>query len=199
MISNELIADKIEEVIGRMFTEFRNVEPNASEYSLFHDSKKHTSWFILIFFADIYQLKEGLKNGICFQIHSFLLGELEKINEISDVGRVIFFESGNRPIEKNDIDILFGNLLKKIAGLQKTANKTDIKICGICGHDFDKHQMLFNNESGKVDMTTVGWMICPEENCNCFQTWNTNLKPDYDLKDENKENGFKRLIKKMFN
>ena len=186
MIDSELIADKIEEVIGRMFTEFRSFEPKVSEYSIFYDPKKHTSWFILIFFADISQLRAGLKSGVCYHIHSFLLSELDKVAEISNIGRSIFFESGNRPTEKNEIDNLFGKLLVKMEGLQMTAGKADVKICGGCGHDFEKHQMLFLNESGKVDITTEGWMMCPEENCNCFGTWGTNFTA-YDKLNDNKD------------
>jgi hypothetical protein len=197
-MNNELIADKIEEVIGKMITQFSSFNPKSSEYIIFHNPKRHTSWFIVIFFADINQLRDALKSGVCYLIHSFLLSELNKIDEISNIGRSIFFESGKRPVEKEEIGNLFGKILVKVEGLQMTAGKADVKICGSCRHDFDKHQMLFLNESGKIDITTEGWMICPEEGCNCFGTWNANFKSDNDLKVEDKKYGLKGLINKMF-
>jgi len=198
MIDNEIIADKIEEVIGRMFSKFSSFEPKPSQYSIFYNPKKHASWFILIFFADIYQLRDGLKSGACYQIHSFLTSELNKDDEISNTGRSIFFESGNRPIEKTEIDNLFEKLLVKMEGLQMTVGKSDVKICGSCGHDFDKHQMLFLNDSGNIDITTEGWMICPEENCNCFGTWDTNFNTNDKLNESKKENRIKQAFKKIF-
>jgi hypothetical protein len=72
MYNNELIADKIEEVIGRMVVNFESYNPRSSEYLIFYDPKKPTSWLILIFFADYIQLNEGLKNGVCYQICSYL-------------------------------------------------------------------------------------------------------------------------------
>jgi hypothetical protein len=126
LIDSELIADKIEEVIERMFREFRSFEPKASEYSIFYNPKKHASWFVLIFFADTNQLRDGLKSGVCYHIHSFLLSELNKIDEISNIDRSIFFESGKRPIEKEEIDNLFEKLLVKMEGLQMTVGKANV-------------------------------------------------------------------------
>jgi len=174
-MNNELIADKLEEVIGRMLTHFKTLNPKPSEYSILYNPQKHASWFILIFFADINQLRDGLKSGACYQIHSFMLDELSKIGEISDVDRSIFFESGNRPNEKADIVNLYGKLLDKLEGLSKTTDKANIKTCGGCGHNFDEHQLL----CFRIDETTPptdGWMMCPEENCNCFLTWGANYK-----------------------
>jgi hypothetical protein len=56
--------------------------------------------------------------------------------------------------------------------------------------------MLSN--SPNIDITTEGWIMCPEENCNCFQTWSVNYNADNNLKDENKENKLKRVFKRLF-
>lgn len=195
MINNELIADKIEEVIKEMCMEFGAIEPKTSEYLILHNPKKQASWFIVIFFANINQLKDGLKNGVCYQIHSYILDNLNKIDDISNIDRTIFFESGNRPIEKKDIESLFGKLVNKMEGLQKDTGKTNLQICGGCGHNFDNHQLMCYRKD-EDSAPTEGWMICPEENCNCFQTWSANYK---DLKVENrKENRFKRVFKNLF-
>lgn len=178
MNNNELIADKFEEVIGRMFVNFESFYPKASEYSIFFNPQKHPSWFILIFFADFDQLKDGIKNGVCYQIYTYLNAEFKKAIGISDISWTIFFESGNRPVEKSDIDNLFNKLIGKMEGIQMNAGKKDIDKCGFCSHDFNKHQLLLDNVNGKIDTTTEGWLMCPEEDCNCFGTWSVNSKTE---------------------
>jgi hypothetical protein len=176
MTDNELIADKIEKVVGQIFTEFGSVVPTASEYSILYNPHKHASWFIVIYFSDTTQLRDGLKNEVCYQMHSYLLAQIDMIG--LKIGLAIFFDYGHQPTEKSDIDNLYRTLLSKMEGLQKTYGKADVKICGSCGHDFDKHQLLCTGMNGKVDITTEGWMICPEDNCNCFSTWSINYKAE---------------------
>ncbi|MFA7209023.1 MAG: hypothetical protein WC120_01935 [Parcubacteria group bacterium] len=192
MISSKLIADKIEAVIKKMFVELGTSEIGVSEYSLLYDPKKHSSWFIVIFFSDKNQLKVGLRSGICHVIHSYLSNGLNEIEEISNINRLISFESGKCPKEKQSADNLFVKSLARMHGLQKEEQnagslfnkllagtgwlrkifgESNVKTCGMCGHDFKKHEMLFDGKSGKLDRATEGWTICPEENCNCFQTW----------------------------
>ena len=175
-MNNNGIADRIEEIIRRMFLIFRELKPNSTEYSLFYDPKKDSAWYILIFFADNNQLKEAIKNGVCFHIHSFLANEL-KDSEISHVENIIYFESGNRPTEELEIDNLFEKLLEKTESLRKNAEKTNVTDCGCCGHDFDKHQLMtYQKDFGNT--TAEGWIMCPEENCNCFLTWGTNYSQE---------------------
>jgi len=175
MNNNELIADRVDEIIAGMFAHFRSFAAGATEYSMFYNPGRHASWFIMIFFADKNQLREALKNGICYQIHNYLSNELDNAAETSTIKRSISFEPGNRPKEQIDIDNLFESLAKKQETLVKGIDKSITGECGSCGHDFDKHQLLCNL---KEDSTTPteGWIICPQEECNCFQTWGTNYK-----------------------
>ena len=175
MNDNNLTADKIEEVIGRMFAHFRSIDSGVTEYSMFYNKRMHASWFILIFFADKNNLRNGLKNGICYQIHTYLSKELDKFPETANIVRSISFEGGRRPEEKIEIDNLFEHLVKKQEALSKTANKVNIAECSNCGHDFNKHELLCSlNEDSATP--TEGWIICPDEDCNCFQTWSANYK-----------------------
>jgi len=192
-MNNDLIADKIEEVIGLMFSNFRSLEVGPTEYSLFYDPNKHTSWFIVIYFADSSKLKDAIKQGICYQVYSYLLSEFNTIPEISKIDKSISFEYGNRPAEKMEIENALRQLIAKLKSQQKVAGKTDIKICGTCGHDFDKHQLLCNLADEKTT-PTEGWIMCPEENCNCFQTWGTNYK----IEDAKTTSKFRRLFKNIF-
>jgi hypothetical protein len=194
MNSNDLIADKIEEVIGRMFANFRSLEIGPTEYSMFYDPNKHASWFIVIYFADSRKLKDAIKQGVCYQVYSYLLNELNNVHEIFKIDKSITFEYGNRPAEKMDIENALRQLIAKLKSQHKVAAKRGNKICGMCGHDFDKHQLLCNLTDNKVP-PTEGWIMCPEENCNCFQTWGANYKTE-NTKTTSKFNQlFKRLFK----
>ena len=193
-MNNDLIADKIEEAIGQMFLDFRSQELGPTEYSIFYNPQKQSSWFIVIYFTDNNTLKTAIKQGTCYQIHSFLLNEINKVPDIAKIDKSIFFEFGNRPSEKLDIENVLEQLNAKMNSLQKVAGKSDIKICGSCGHDFDKHQLMCNLIDDKATPTN-GWIMCPEENCNCFQTWGTNYKTE-DAKPTSKLGGlFKNLFK----
>ena len=175
MNNSDRIADKIEEIIGRMFAHFRSFDSGVTQYSILYYPRRHVSWFILIFFADKNNLRNGLMNGTCYRIYNYLINELNNIAETSNIERSISFESGNRPEEQGDIDNLFELLLKRQESLKNVANKENIRECGNCEHAFDKHQLLCNlNENNATP--TEGWIICPEENCNCFQTWSADYE-----------------------
>jgi hypothetical protein len=192
-MNNDSIADKIEEAIGQMFTNFRSQELGPSEYSIFYNPEKYSSWFIVIYFADSNKLRTGMMQGICYQIYSYLLNELNRLREVSKIDKSISFEFGKRPTEKLDIENALGQLIAKTKSQTKVAGKPNIKICGICGHDFDKHQLLCNLLEDKTT-PTEGWIMCPEENCTCFQTWSAN----YNAKDAKPQNKFGQLFKSLF-
>jgi hypothetical protein len=175
MNNNERIADRIEEIISRMFEYFRSVESGATQYSVFYNPKKRASWFIIIFFGDKECLRNGLENGICYQIYNYISNELNKAVETSNIERSIFFELGNRPENQSEIDNLFELLLKRQESLNAVANKENIGECANCGHNFDKHQLLCNLQEDNTT-PTEGWIICPEDDCNCFQTWSADYK-----------------------
>ncbi len=177
MSKPEVIADKIEEVIGQMFAASKSLDPKPSEYSIFYNPKKHASWFIVIFFADSNLLKKGITNGVCYQVYTYLQDEFNSADEISTIDRTIYFEPENRPFEKDDIDNLFERLIARYQAQMKVAGKEDIKECGSCGHDFNKHELACN--LSEDDGTPIeGWIMCPEENCTCFQTWSADYRAE---------------------
>lgn len=166
--SNELIGDKIEEAIIGLWSDFSSLDPQVSEYALLYNPHKSDSWFIVLYFADHAQLKKGLKHGTCYQVNSYLSFVLDKADELSDIARTIFFESGSRPADKSGRDNLYDKLLNRSEQFGKLED--DNKICRICGHSFDAHQLSgFTREGAKTP--TEGWMTCPEEDCDCFRTW----------------------------
>ncbi len=180
MNKNELIADRIEEVIGQVFASFRSMDMDSgpTEYSLFYNPGKSAMWFILLFFKDSNQLKNNIKDGTCYRIFSFVQDALEKTPETSKMSRSIHFEAGNRPIAQTEIDHLYDKLLAKDNSALESSGKTDLKTCTHCGHDFDSHQLLVENADEVINSATQGWMMCPEENCHCFSTWSFNANPE---------------------
>jgi len=193
MNTSESIADRIEEVIGDMFAAFRPYESGATEYCMFYDPKKHSSWLIVIFFSDKNDLTRSLKDGICYQIHKYIKEGLDNHLETTNIKSTIFFEPGHRPVEQEKANDLFNSLLKKIQGPKDPVAFGDKKMCGYCGHDLDNHELLFNKKSEEINMPTEGWIACPAEGCNCFQTWSANYKPDQQTEQEPKKSKFNFL------
>ena len=191
--NNDFIADKIEEAIGQMLSNFNTQEMGPTEYSIFFNPKKYSYWFIVIYFVDNNTLRKVMKQGVCYQIHSYLLNKFNSIPEISNIDKSISFEFGKRPTDMMDIENALSQLIMKMNSLLKVAGKTDNKICSNCGHDFDKHELMCNLGE---DMTTPteGWIMCPEENCNCFLTWGANYK----MENNKTTTKIGRLFKKIF-
>jgi predicted Zn-ribbon and HTH transcriptional regulator len=173
MSLNESIADKIEEGIGKMFHAFSKYEPKISEYSLYYDSKKYPSWFIELFFSKSKHLNEALENGTCYDIHRYLTSELDNVAELRDVNIIIYFEFGNRPTNETVYLEHYEKLVEKTQRQTEPNIEIDSSICKSCGHNFDKHQ-LKGNIKEETNALKEGWIICPEENCNCFLTWDAN-------------------------
>lgn len=177
MSQSELIADRIEEAISRMFYSFSEYDPKVSEYSIYYDPKKHSSWFIELYFSDNNQLGTAIDNGTCYEVQDYLYNDFDNLNELKSVERQIYFESGNRPANEVEYHIRHHSLIEKSKYLTKSNNEVDPKICHCCGHDFDKHQLKgFTNE--ETNTLTKGWITCPVENCNCFLTWGVNYNED---------------------
>lgn len=174
-MNDELIADKIEETIRRMFINVGSLEPGPGEYSIFYNPQKRPLWFIVIYFKDSKTLKAAIENGVCYWIHCFLLNELNAIPELYEIDKSVCFEFGNQPVEIPEIERAHEGLIAKMDSLQQAAGQAKIEVCGSCGHDFSKHQMLCHPGKDKSPQMH-GWIMCPEENCNCFLTWGTNYK-----------------------
>lgn len=173
MNKNELIADNIEEVIGRLFTAFSQHSPTISEYSIYYDPKKYSSWFVELFFLDHSQLNETIQNGTCYGIHSFLLREFEHLVELKDVPIAIHFEFGNRPATEKEYHEHHSKLIEKTKRLAESNTDKDASLCKNCGHNFDQHQ-LKGHLTNETTTPMKGWITCPEENCTCFLTWDAN-------------------------
>ena len=167
-----LLADKIEQAINKMFSYTAEQDSGMWNYSLSFDSKKSKNWIIVLFFKDMVQLKCSLKNGFCYSVYQFLLNELTLIDKQMPVS--IRFETENPPSNKMEYE----QLLEKHTIIYDTLNdeKGKQQNCSVCGHDWNKHELRgYENEEGLI---LEGWMICPSEDCTCFMTWDAPLKKE---------------------
>lgn len=177
MSQSELIADKIEEAIGRMFHAFSEYTPKVSEYAMYYDPEKDKTWFIELYFSDKESLSTALENGICYQVHEYLYSDLGAIAELKNSIWNIHFTSGNYPANNQEYQTRHKTLIEKRKKLIQTKPEKARKQCHSCGHDFDSHQLRgFKDE--ETGLMTKGWIICPEEDCHCFLTWSANPNSD---------------------
>jgi hypothetical protein len=169
----DLIADKIEVVMRQMFADFNETNPIASEFSILFNPIKHNTWFISVFFKDKTELNAAIKNGTCYSINKYLLNKFDEEFIFANIHKLIVFEPGSRPSDTSEFDALFDRLTVKLQALQNAKGNVSETICSNCGHDFNNHELrcisIEENETPKE-----GWIMCPEENCTCFQTWSAN-------------------------
>jgi hypothetical protein len=45
--------------------------------------------------------------------------------------------------------------------------------CSRCGHPFDPHELRSTRTAPEfgIDAPVAGWIVCPEEGCDCWSTW----------------------------
>ena len=173
MNQSELIADKIEEAIGRMFQAFSAYTPKVSEYTMYYDPDKHETWFIELYFSDKKSLRTAIEDGMCFHVHDYLYTDLGTIDELKNSTYHIEFAAGNYPANNQEYLTRHDVLIEKAKRLTQTQPEKAQKRCHSCGHDFDSHQLRgFKDE--ETGVMTKGWIVCPEEDCYCFLTWSAN-------------------------
>ena len=173
MSQSELIADKIEEAIGRMFHAFSEYTPKVSEYAMYYNPEKDETWFIELYFSDKESLRTAIEDGTCYQVQDYLYSNLSTITELKNSSYHIQFEFGNRPTNDTEYHKRHESLIEKAKKLTQTKPEKAKKQCHSCGHDFDSHQMRgFKDE--ETGLLTKGWIVCPEEDCHCFLTWSAN-------------------------
>ena len=162
-----ILADKIEEATKRMFACFAEHDSGMYNYALLFNTKISKTWVVVLFFGDKVKLKSSLNSGFCYAAYKFLQDEYALIDNQLPVN--IRFDAGHFPSD----NLEYEQLLEKHIMTYDTLNneKGQQQICSQCGHDWNKHQIMFHKIEGKPPLE--GWIVCPEEDCFCFMTWDT--------------------------
>jgi len=158
-----LLADKIEQAISKMFAQAAEQKSGMYNYALLFNPKKSKTWVIVLFFEDNVQLKNSLNAGFCYSVNQFLKNELALIDKELPIN--IGFDTGQYPSNETEYE----QLLEKHIVRYDTQNneKGQQQICSLCGHDWGKHKLM-----GYGNPPLEGWYVCPDEDCFCFGTWN---------------------------
>ena len=159
-----LLADKIEQAISKMFAQVAGQKSGMWNYALLFNSEKSKTWVIVLFFENNVQLKNSLNNGFCYSVYQFLQNELILIDK--ELPTSIRFDTGQYPSNKMEYEQLLEKHIVKYDSF-KNSNGQE-QICGRCGHDWNKHKLI-----GYGKPPLEGWIVCPEEDCFCFMTWDT--------------------------
>src|SRR5688572_14887368 len=169
----DLIADKIEEVIGNMFYAVQTEYSKQFEYSLLFNPNKHHTWFVVLFSPALTNFRNALQDGTCYLLYNYLVDIFSKDEFLTNIDIFTSLEVGNRPTTNEDHDTLFMALSNKLNRLRNTRESTNQTICIDCGHDFNEHQLMsFRNDESQAPKE--GWIMCPVETCTCFKTWSAN-------------------------
>ena len=166
MSESDLLADKIEQAIGKMFAYAGDFDSGIRDYALLFNSKKSNHWIIVFFFDDKVHLKKSLAGGELYSLHRFLQNELTLIDKHLPIS--IRFDIGKMPSNNMEFDQLLEKHIMEYDPLKN--EKGQQQICSTCGHDWYKHKIM-GHKSETASFPAEGWMTCPEEDCFCFLTW----------------------------
>ncbi|MBK7884275.1 MAG: hypothetical protein IPJ81_11120 [Chitinophagaceae bacterium] len=166
-----LLADKIEQGISKIFAQASEQKSGMWNYALLFNQEKSKTWVIVLFFENKVQLKNSLSNGFCYSVHQVLKNELVLIDKELPIS--IRFDIGQYPSNETEYE----QLLEKHTVTYDTLNNENVQreICSICGHDWGKHKLM-----GHGNPPQEGWMACPEEDCFCFLTWDLDQRVNKD-------------------
>lgn len=168
MSNNNLLADRIEQAINKMFAHHAAHDSGMQNYALLFNPEKSEKWMIILFFDDGTRLKKALDNGFCYAAYQFLQDELMLIDKQLPV--TIGFDTGQYPSNQMEYEQLSGK--HNVTYDTSDNEKGQQQICSKCGHDWGKHKLSgYKMENNTIPLK--GWMTCPEEGCFCFMTWDT--------------------------
>ncbi len=169
----DLIADKIEDIVGNMFHAVQTEYSKEISYSLlFNPNKRHT-WFVVLFSPTFANFKEALQDGTCYLLYNYLVNNFSRDEVLISIDIFTSFEIGDRPTTNEVYDTLFTTLTMKLDRLRNSNELSNQTNCIVCGHDFNEHQLM-TVRNDVSETPKEGWIMCPVDNCTCFKTWSAN-------------------------
>lgn len=171
----EIIADKIEESVGSMFSAVQTASTELFSYTILFNPNKHYTWLVALFAATNDKLKSAIRDGSCYLMYKYLQDDFQINDALKSIDIFTSFEVGSRPTNTEEYNRLHETLTAKLQRMRNSSQQPDQADCTNCGHDFNEHQLktFLNGESKPTD---AGWMLCPEDDCTCFSTWSSNYK-----------------------
>ena len=171
MENHESIGQALKNLLDNTFKSADVLQPPPADYIIFNENVNgENHWIVLILFFGKNNLLESLKNGTCYQLHDYLWKQLQTQKEFENIQSIILFEYSDFSEDEDDGDLILERARSKVEKSFGTSLEDQAKGCYLCGHNFDDHQLL-----GQIDKElgypTEGWMVCPEEGCDCFRTW----------------------------
>lgn len=147
------------------------IEPLPEETYVFKEPNA-PEWFIVLIYHDEAVLHAAIRNASCYRLHALMWDNLPRVEAFQDISTSIFFESANFPAEatEEDMEDFLDAIIQKKNRLRAESGGPQPENCSCCPHPFAAHQMAGFPEEGQ-EMPTEGWMMCSEDNCNCFRTW----------------------------
>lgn len=121
----DLIADRIEEVIGNMFAAVKTDFSGQFSYSLLFNPRKNRTWFVVLFSPTPASFRMALQEGTCYHLYSYLSESVFKDDILKDVDIFKCFETGDRPANTEEYASLFSIVSDKLDRLRNASKSTD--------------------------------------------------------------------------
>ena len=156
-------------VQGIVDTANQNQDVAPTNYLVFSRSEPEP-WHVTFFYKDNAAMRVALSTGCAYDLHNFTHKNLGNVVELSELEFYVWFESVDG-FDLEDVAEYRERLSQKLVGM--ALRETD-GVCNVCGHDAGTHKLVGPTDE-KLGVPTSGWMICPDEHCNCFRTWDAAL------------------------
>lgn len=169
----EILGDAFDALVKNVLNAAQqNQDIPPINYLVFSRSKPepwHVSWF----YKDNPEMRRALTSGGAYDLQNFTRKSLSQNDQLKDLDVYIWFES-IAGFDADDPQAYADDVSQKLVRMSFGEQDGD---CAMCGHDAGEHKLIGPVDE-KLGVPTSGWMICPDENCNCFRTWDAALNQE---------------------
>ncbi|WP_444997515.1 hypothetical protein [Aliikangiella sp. IMCC44359] len=166
----EETADQIEIILRGAIEASSNYEAAPHNYCILFNPQLDERWVLVFLFKNSDKHRIALENGVCFWLHQYFTDCVSKDTKLNNLNSYVAFDSGELPENQEEYGQLHEKFVAELESLKNESVDGHVEICGLCEHDFNKHQMLGQAQGDEI-APSRGWMICPDKKCACFRTW----------------------------
>jgi len=164
------IADQVERILQEVLSQGAAVDPSPANYIIMRNELLDDHWILGFFFGSRSDLRAGLSNGVCYQIHQYVWNAVKNSTILKDLKTYIIFDFGDPPEGDAEYRKLHDKYVERLGAFQQEVDVGEPGLCPMCGHHFKEHKMLGTTPEGAI-APREGWIICSDESCTCFRTW----------------------------